>query len=147
MRSLTALNSPVDRALRGDTAALTAEERRGFNVFVGKGRCATCHFLPLTKGTVPPMYQKTDVEVIGVPSRADTVGARIDSDEGRYRITRSAPHRFAFRTPSLRNVALTAPYMHNGVYRTLDAVVDFYNVAVAPGGHSAEYQTCRAGSA
>ncbi len=142
MRSLTALNSPVDRALRGDTAALTAEERRGFNVFVGKGRCATCHFLPLTNGTVPPMYQKTDVEVIGVPSRADTVGARIDSDEGRYRITRSAPHRFAFRTPSLRNVALTAPYMHNGVYRTLDAVVDFYDRGGGAGaGIQLEYQT------
>jgi len=142
MRSLTALNSPVDRALRGDTAALTAEERRGFNVFVGKGKCATCHFLPLTNGTVPPMYQKSDVEVIGVPSRADTVGARIDGDEGRFRITRSAPHRFAFRTPSLRNVALTAPYMHNGAYRTLDAVVDFYNRGGGAGvGVQLEYQT------
>ncbi len=142
MRSLTALNSPVDRALRGDSAALTAEERRGFNVFVGKGKCATCHFLPLTNGTVPPMYQKSDVEVIGVPSRPDTMGARIDGDVGRFRITRSAPHRFAFRTPSLRNVALTAPYMHNGVYRTLESVVDFYNRGGGAGvGVELEYQT------
>lgn len=142
MRSLTALNSPVDRALRGDSAALTAEERRGFNVFVGKGKCATCHFLPLTNGTVPPMYQKSDVEVIGVPSRPDTIGARIDGDVGRFRITRSAPHRFAFRTPSLRNVALTAPYMHNGVYRTLESVVDFYNRGGGAGvGLELEYQT------
>lgn len=142
MRSLTALNSPVDRALRGDTMALSADERRGFNVFVGKGKCATCHFLPLTNGTVPPMYQKSDVEVIGVPSRPDTTGARIDGDVGRFRITRSAPHRFAFRTPSLRNVALTAPYMHNGVYRTLESVVDFYNRGGGAGvGIELEYQT------
>lgn len=142
MRSLTALNSPVDRALRGDSAALTADERRGFNVFVGKGKCATCHFLPLTNGTVPPMYQKSDVEVIGVPSRPDTIGARIDGDVGRFRITRSAPHRFAFRTPSLRNVALTAPYMHNGAYRTLESVVDFYNRGGGAGvGIELEYQT------
>ncbi len=127
MRSLTRLNAPVDRALRGDIAALTAEERRGLNLFVGKGKCATCHFLPLTNGTVPPMYQKSDVEVIGTPVRADTARARVDPDEGRFGITRSAPHRYAFRTPSLRNVALTAPYMHNGAYPTLESVVDFYN--------------------
>lgn len=142
MRSLTALNSPVDRALRGDTLALSEDARRGFNVFVGKGKCATCHFLPLTNGTVPPMYQKTDVEVLGVPVRPDTMAARIDGDEGRYRITRSAPHRFAFRTPSLRNVALTAPYMHNGAYPTLESVIDFYNRGGGAGiGITLEYQT------
>lgn len=142
MRSLTALNSPVDHALRGDTLALSEDARRGFNVFVGKGKCATCHFLPLTNGTVPPMYQKTDVEVLGVPVRPDTMAARIDGDEGRYRITRSAPHRFAFRTPSLRNVALTAPYMHNGAYPTLESVIDFYNRGGGAGiGITLEYQT------
>jgi cytochrome c peroxidase len=126
-RSLTRLNSPVDRALRGDRTALTDDERLGFNVFVGKGKCATCHFLPLTNGTVPPMYQKSEVEVLGVPTRAVTANATIDPDVGRFRLTRAAPHRYAFRTPSIRNVALTAPYMHNGVYRSLEQVVDFYN--------------------
>jgi cytochrome c peroxidase len=126
-RSLTRLNSPVDRALRGDLAALSDEERQGFNVFVGKGKCATCHFIPLTNGTVPPNYRKAEVEVLGTPSRAVTARATIDPDVGRFRLTRAAPHRYAFKTPSLRNVALTAPYMHNGVYRTLEAVVDFYN--------------------
>ncbi len=126
-RSLSRLNAPVDRALRGETGALTDEERRGFNVFVGKGKCATCHFVPLTNGTVPPMYREAEVEVLGTPSRALTVNATIDPDEGRFRLTRAAPHRYAFKTPSLRNVALTSPYMHNGVYRTLEAVVDFYN--------------------
>ncbi|MDQ8163978.1 MAG: cytochrome c peroxidase [Gemmatimonadota bacterium] len=126
-RSLTRLNSPVDRALRGDVAALSDQERRGFNVFVGKGKCATCHFIPLTNGTVPPAYRKAEVEVLGTPSRAVIANATIDPDLGRYRLTRAEPHRYAFKTPSLRNVALTAPYMHNGVYRTLEAVVDFYN--------------------
>ncbi|QJR37005.1 cytochrome c peroxidase [Gemmatimonas groenlandica] len=127
MRSLTSLNSPVDRALRGDTTALNADERAGFNVFVGKGKCATCHFLPLTNGTVPPMFQKSELEVLGVPVRAVTNGGRIDPDVGRYRISISAPNKYAFRTPTLRNVALTAPYMHNGAYPTLESVVDFYN--------------------
>ncbi len=127
MRSLTSLNAPVDLALRGDTSALSVAERAGFNLFVGKGRCATCHFLPLTNGTVPPMYQKSEVEVLGIPIRAVTAGARIDPDIGRQRIAGAAPNRYAFRTPSLRNVALTAPYMHNGAYPTLESVVDFYN--------------------
>ncbi len=126
-RSLSRLDSRVDRALRGEVAALSDEERLGFNVFVGKGKCATCHFLPLTNGTVPPLYQKAEVEVLGVPSRNVTANATIDPDKGRHRLTRAAPHQYAFRTPSIRNVALTAPYMHNGVYQTLEQVVDFYN--------------------
>lgn len=126
-RSLSRLNSPVDRALRGEVDALSDEERLGFNVFVGKGKCATCHFLPLTNGTVPPMYQKSEVEVLGVPSRAVTANAKVDAYVGRYRLTRADPHRYAFRTPSIRNAALTAPYMHNGVYRTLEEVVEFYD--------------------
>jgi cytochrome c peroxidase len=126
-RSLSRLNSPVDRALRGEVAALSDEERLGFNVFVGKGKCATCHFLPLTNGTVPPMYQKAEVEVLGTPSRPVIANAKVDPDIGRHRLTRAEPHQYAFRTPSIRNVALTAPYMHNGVYTTLEQVVDFYN--------------------
>ncbi len=142
MRSLTRLDSPFDRALRGDSTALDRVEREGLNVFVGKGKCATCHFLPLTNGTVPPMYQKSELEVLGTPTRPDTTRARVDPDEGRFRITRSAPHRYAFRTPSLRNVALTAPYMHNGAFPTLESVVDFYNRGGGAGvGIALEYQT------
>jgi len=51
----------------------------------------------------------------------------VDPDVGRYRLSRAEPHKYAFRTPSLRNVALTAPYMHNGAYPTLESVIDFYN--------------------
>jgi cytochrome c peroxidase len=127
VRSLSRLNAPVDRALRGDTLALSADARAGLNVFVGKARCASCHFLPLTNGTVPPMYQRSEMEVLGVPERDLARGARIDADPGRYALSRSAPHRYAFRTPSLRNVALTAPYMHNGAFATLEAVITFYD--------------------
>lgn len=127
LRSLTRLNSRVDRALRGAPELLDEEERLGFTLFAGKGKCATCHFLPLTNGTVPPMFAESEVEVIGVPERAVTGGATLDPDLGRYLVTRAEPHRHAFRTPSVRNAALTAPYMHNGAYRTLAEVVDFYN--------------------
>ncbi|MBU6365993.1 MAG: cytochrome-c peroxidase [Gemmatimonadetes bacterium] len=127
LRALTHLDSRVDRALRGAPGLLDPEERLGFNLFAGKGKCATCHFLPLTNGTVPPMFAESEVEVIGVPAVAVTRGARLDGDLGRYLVTRAEPHRHAFRTPSVRNVALTAPYMHNGVFRTLAEVVDFYN--------------------
>jgi cytochrome c peroxidase len=127
IRSLVRLDSRVDRALRGDTASLTPDERRGFNVFAGKGLCATCHFLPLTNGTVPPAFTKTEQEVIGVPATPQWRRARVSPDVGRAAITRAALHRFAFKTPSLRNVEFTAPYMHNGVYRTLDDVVRFYD--------------------
>ena len=117
----------MDRALRGAPDVLDAEERLGFTLFAGKGKCATCHFLPLTNGTVPPMFAESEVEVIGVPERAVTEGASLDPDLGRFLVTRAEPHRHAFRTPSVRNAALTAPYMHNGAYRTLAEVVDFYN--------------------
>lgn len=127
VRSLVALNAPFDRAIRGDTNAIGAEARSGFNVFMGKAKCGTCHFAPLFNGTVPPTYQEAEVEVLGVPATPVIRGARIDPDSGRFRVTRAEPHLFAFKTPTLRNVALTAPYMHNGVFATLEQVVDFYD--------------------
>ena len=127
VRSLTSLNSRFDRYVRGDSVTYTSEERLGFNLFMGKGLCGTCHFAPLFNGTVPPAYTSTESEVIGVPSRAVTRNAVIDPDLGRIAITRRPTQRHAFKTPTLRNVELTAPYMHNGVYKTLEEVLDFYN--------------------
>jgi cytochrome c peroxidase len=133
MRSLQRLDSRVDRALRGDTAQLTAEERVGFNVFAGKGACATCHFLPLTNGTVPVTFTRMEHEVLGVPSRPVWAKALVDADEGRARSTRAALHKYAFKTPTVRNAGVTAPYMHNGVYQTLDEVVRFYELGGGKG--------------
>lgn len=133
LRGLVALDAPFDRHVRGDTAAMSAAERRGANVFLGKGKCATCHFLPLTSGTVPPMFTEHETEVLGVPATARWHGARVDPDAGRARISGRALHLHAFKTPSVRNAALTAPYMHNGVYRTLDEVIRFYDVGGGAG--------------
>lgn len=125
VRSLDALDSRFDRAIRGNPAAITESERRGFNLFMGKAACGTCHFAPLFGGTVPPAYQESEAEVIGVPAEAK--GVVVDADPGVFAIDSAPLHRHAFKTPTVRNVALTAPYMHNGVFRTLDEVVDFYD--------------------
>ena len=131
MRSLVSLDSRLDKHLRGENdqagqrAMLSDEEKLGFNVFMGKGKCATCHFFPLFNGTVPPAFQETENEVIGTPATINE--KQVDSDPGKFVITKSAVHQHAFKTPTVRFVAKTAPYMHNGVYRTLDEVVDFYN--------------------
>jgi cytochrome c peroxidase len=125
-RSLVRLNAPLDRYVRGQAGAtLSPAAQRGFNLYAGRARCATCHFLPLTNGTAPPTFQDSEAEVLGVPTRPGH--RQLDPDLGRYALTRLAPLRHAFKTPTLRNVALTAPYMHNGQFRTLDEVIAFYN--------------------
>lgn len=131
VRSLTALNSRFDAATRGDTNALRVDERRGFTVFMGKGRCGTCHYLPLFNGTVPPDFTVSDPEIIGVPAAR---GLHVlDPDPGRAGVDRWATHRAAFRVPTLRNIALTAPYMHNGAFATLDQVIEFYDLGGGAG--------------
>ncbi len=127
IRSLTALNSRFDRYMRGDTTAMNTTEQHGFNLFMGRAKCGTCHFMPLFNGTVPPAFVKTELEIIGVPTAPDTLRAKLDSDIGRAAANGIDIDRFAFKTPTLRNIELTAPYMHNGVYTTLEQVVDFYN--------------------
>jgi cytochrome c peroxidase len=127
VRSLSALESRFDHAARGDTDALTAAERRGFTLFMGKGRCGACHFLPFFNGTMPPEFVASEPEIIGVPERAATHQGRLDGDPGRAGVDHEPTHRAAFKVPTLRNITLTAPYMHNGTFTTLDQVIDFYN--------------------
>ena len=95
------------------------------NLFMGKAKCATCHFAPVFNGTVPPNFAKTEHEVVGTPK--DKAGSALSDDTGRYMFNQMPQLKGAFKTPGLRNVAVTAPYMHNGVYDTLEEVVDFYN--------------------
>ncbi|MES2427716.1 MAG: cytochrome c peroxidase [Bacteroidota bacterium] len=125
IRSLTALNSRFDAYMQGDQNALKKTEVNGFNLFMGKARCSTCHYMPLFNGTLPPRYMQTDAEVIGTPQTK--AGKKIDPDLGLYGITPLAFTRHAFKVTSVRNTAQTAPYMHNGVFKTLDEVIDFYN--------------------
>lgn len=125
VKSLIGLNSRFDEYMRGNTAAMSKDEIDGFNLFAGKAKCASCHFIPLFNGVVPPSFAKTESEVLGVPSTA--AGKNIDTDLGRYNIINVAPYLHAFKTTTVRNAEATAPYMHNGVYKTLEEVIDFYD--------------------
>lgn len=125
-RTLIALNSKFDKHMNGQTI-LNKNEINGFNLFMGKAKCGTCHFMPLFSGSKPPRYYYIESEVIGVPETNDKRNPKLDKDTGRYNATQSKIHLFAFKTPTLRNVELTAPYMHNGVFNTLEEVVEFYN--------------------
>jgi cytochrome c peroxidase len=127
LRSLKSLNSRFDKYMRGDKSQLNTQEINGFNLFMGKAKCGSCHFMPLFNGTVPPVFDKSETEVIGIPVKADTAHAQIDPDKGKFNLTKIPLHTFAFKTTTVRNVELTAPYMHNGVYTTLEQVVDFYH--------------------
>jgi cytochrome c peroxidase len=127
MRTLVSLDSPFDRYMRQQSDHIDPAIHRGFNLFMGKAGCATCHFPPVFNGTVPPLYTDTEVEVLGTASTPDTVNATLDPDPGRYAVFRDDIHLHAFKTPTVRNVALTAPYMHNGTYATLEEIVDFYD--------------------
>jgi cytochrome c peroxidase len=127
VRSLLSLNSRFDKYMRGDSSQLTALEIKGFNVFMGKGKCGSCHFMPLFNGTVPPYFDQSETEILGVPTSKDTLQPVLDTDLGKYALHKKELHKFAFKTPTIRNIALTAPYMHNGVYDTLEEVIDFYD--------------------
>src|SRR5690606_20134802 len=69
VRSLARWNTPLDRYVRGETEFLDPTVRRGFNLFMGKAVCATCHFPPTFNGTVPPRYNETESEVLGSVAR------------------------------------------------------------------------------
>ena len=109
VRRLVTRNSPFDRYAMGDPRALTDAQKRGLVLFVGKADCAMCH-----RG---PNFADDQFHALGVNG----------NDEGRFKVTGVEADRYAFRTPTLRNVELTAPYMHDGSGATLRGVVDFYN--------------------
>jgi cytochrome c peroxidase len=116
--SIVAGDAPFDRYAAGDTLALSAEARQGRRLFVGRANCAACH--------VGPNFTDERFHNTGV---AWSTGA--PSDSGRYLVTRDPRHLGAFKTPTLREVARTAPYMHDGSLATLEEVIDFYE----RGGH------------
>jgi cytochrome c peroxidase len=114
---LVPATAPIDRFARGEDAALSTEARAGLDVFAGKGRCARCHVPPVFGGSRPPDFTAPVFAVLGVPSAPGSTV--LDADRGRGGGD--------FRVPTVRNMATTAPYFHNGRYTTLDQVVDFYN--------------------
>lgn len=127
VRSLVSLNSRFDQFMKGNNGVLSQQEKEGFNIYMGKAKCGTCHYLPLFNGVAPPYFAESESEVLGVPDRADKKTAKLDADLGKYNRYKIEILKHSFKTPTLRNIALTAPYMHNGVFKTLEEVVDFYN--------------------
>ena len=107
-RTLVTEPSPFDRFLAGDKNALSAEAKRGLDLFRGEAGCIECHNGPLLSDG--KFYR------LGVSYK----------DEGRAKVTGRKEDRYRFRTPGLRNIAETGPYMHNGSLKTLDDVVTFY---------------------
>jgi cytochrome c peroxidase len=106
IRSILSGNSPYDRFINGDRRALTLEQQRGMQIFRGRGNCTACH--------VGPTFSDERFHNTGVAWQNDRL-----QDEGRAH--------GAFKTPTLREVARTAPYMHDGSLATLTDVVDFYS--------------------
>lgn len=143
--SLRSFNSPFDRMVRGEINKPDPVIKHGFNLFMGKAGCGTCHFAPVFNGTVPPLYQESESEVLGIPDNPYASPLKLDPDRGRAvaRLKESAPfYEHSFKTPTVRNVSLTAPYMHNGAYKTLRDVVDFYNKGGGTGlGIAVSHQT------
>lgn len=110
-RTLISLDSRYDRyALAGDRSALTTEELRGKDLFFTRAHCVDCH--------EPPLFEHHDVSNIGLDS------TMVDGGMGER--TGTPWHMGRFKTPTLRNIAVTGPYMHDGRYATLEEVVDFY---------------------
>lgn len=133
--SLRSQNSPFDQFVQGKTNKMSAEVRRGFNLFMGKANCATCHFAPTFSGLVPPLFHESESEVLGVFESPSLL--KIDADLGRIGNSKLEDqeeiYRHSFKTSTVRNIKLTAPYFHNGAYASLEEVLDFYNKGGAGG--------------
>jgi cytochrome c peroxidase len=121
--------SPFDNAMN-NKGTLNLAEKSGFNIFMSKAQCGTCHFLPQFNGVKPP-YVGSEFEVIGVPE--DSSYKKLSPDKGRYLINPANEMMNAFRTGTVRNAGYTKPYMHNGVFQTLQQVVDLYDAGGGAG--------------
>lgn len=138
-RTLISADAPIDKFLKGDKKALSADAQKGLEIFKGKGKCADCHYgvnfaddnfyalsvpenpehqkdprITATRRFVAKVYHYDDYK-------------NLNDDPGRYLITKDKKDWKAFRTPTLRDIAKTGPYMHNGILKTLDEVIEFFN--------------------
>ncbi len=138
-RSLVSRDAALDRFLTGDENALSPEALQGYAIFTGKGQCVRCHGgAALADDRFYVLGVQENPEHLNDPRIAATrrFVAKVShfeeyrtlaEDPGRYLITNDRKDWQAFRTPTLREIALTAPYMHNGIYETLDEVIEFFN--------------------
>jgi cytochrome c peroxidase len=122
VRSVLSGDAPYDRFINGDRDALSQEQQRGLQIFRGKGNCTACH--------VGPTFSDERLHNTGVAWRESRAGSAVTgvfTDPGGFGVTNRPEDRGAFKTPTLREVARTSPYMHDGSLRTLQAVVNFYS--------------------
>jgi cytochrome c peroxidase len=140
-RTLLSLDAPIDRFLAGDAKAIPAAAQRGWELYNGKARCNTCH----AHTSVFPLFTDERYHNLGVAAKAvdfeglarraeahpEDLSAIVHEPQlnqlGRFLVTKQHQDVGAFKTPHLRNVALTAPYMHDGSEKTLRDVVEFYD--------------------
>lgn len=135
--SLYSFESDFDRFMRNEKE-ISEDAKKGFNLFMGKANCATCHFAPHFSGLVPPFFNENESEVLGVTKKPIQFSPiEIDDDKGRINsnVTKenSWIYENSFKTMTVRNIALTKPYFHNGAFNTLEEVLDFYNEGGAEG--------------
>lgn len=143
-RSLISRNAPFDRFIRGDKNALSEVQKQGWELFNGKAKCIDCH----SHSTAAPLFSDGKFHNTGVRAKELTFEAMSEranevqhlttdpstlahdprfSDLGRFLVTKKSKDLGAFKTPTLRDVELTGPYMHDGSIRTLLDVLRFYN--------------------
>ena len=137
-RTIVSKPGPYDRFLQGDDKALTESQKRGLAVFSNQAGCLQCHNGPLL--TDQSFHVTGTPEIAPLKTETDRIATRhffakvnhypnprsVDADYGREFITKSRSDRGKFKTPSLRELRWTAPYMHNGAFETLEDVIDFY---------------------
>jgi len=111
LRNNVSGSSPWDRHESGNNRAVTADARAGFDIFMGKGRCAACH--------TPPLYTDSNFHNVGLEAGKEK------PDLGRGVQTKNAADNSAFKTPTLRSVAISGPYFHDGSRATLDEAVRY----------------------
>jgi cytochrome c peroxidase len=113
-RTVVTTDSKFDRYARGDHQALTPLERKGLEIFNGKGHCTSCHW--------GPYFSDGRFHNLGVPAKDPK-----NPDKGRYDVTKDPRDMGAFKTPTVRDAARRAPYLHDGSEKTLESLIDFYD--------------------
>ncbi|PKL38607.1 MAG: cytochrome-c peroxidase [Spirochaetae bacterium HGW-Spirochaetae-1] len=147
-RVIISSNSRFDRWYFKGEDVLTSQEKKGFDIFVNKGRCLSCHVVEYTTalftdgkfhnvGVGINNVSEEDIarlskEFLNADYNKETVDQKVladlkTSELGRFAVTRNLSELGAFKTPTLRDIALTSPYMHDGSLKTLEEVVDHYN--------------------
>jgi cytochrome c peroxidase len=138
-RTIISVNSPLDKYLKGDKNAISDDAKKGLELFLGKAKCGECHFgVNLSDDTFHALNVPENTEHQSDPRIAATRRfvakvyhyedyRNLAEDPGRYLITKDKKDWKAFRTPTLREIAKTAPYMHNGIFATLDEVIEFFD--------------------